>query len=400
MGMHTDIATIFPSAGLRILSNIIHYLGVSICAYCFARRSSMDKLWTWHGCTALSFAKFCILAVFLDSWVFLTLTGILISGVGLSENFVACDLAIYSCIFAYGVSKIFVYFFLIEKVHIVWRTGAANVSRLKSPVYRFCLAVMIPYIGVFVIMIVGKVAFQRDDGICVIGLRPYASLPLISYDLFINVFLTGMFLWPIFHSRFSNPRLKAVARRTLIAAVTGLTTSCVNMGILTIKHGEELGWVCLASCGTDVVVNAVVIYWVTGGSSQSNAPTVMTLEKNISVFGGTAARRGSGPQAPSAAYIPPNGKSTRRDSLPDSEVDRSSTMKRKYRPGLLGTMSRILSSENTRTRMDEENEIAVHVTVVQETHMERPESYDDDLTLPRTSVMFETDSLKREEDFF
>lgn len=38
----------------------------------------------------------------------------------------------------------------------------------------------------------------------------------------------------------------------LRAAGVALTTSCVNILILTIMHGQQLAWVCLASCGTDV----------------------------------------------------------------------------------------------------------------------------------------------------
>jgi hypothetical protein len=35
------------------------------------------------------------------------------------------------------------------------------------------------------------------------------------------------------------------------------------MTILTVLHGQELGWICLGSCTTDVVVNAMVLFWLT-----------------------------------------------------------------------------------------------------------------------------------------
>lgn len=31
-------------------------------------------------------------------------------------------------------------------------------------------------------------------------------------------------------------------------------------------HGEQLGWVCLGACGSDVVVNAIALFWVTTGA--------------------------------------------------------------------------------------------------------------------------------------
>jgi hypothetical protein len=98
-------------------------------------------------------------------------------------------------------------------------------------------------------------------------------LALLIYDLYINIFLTGMFLWPLFRSRLANPRIRKMAMRTLVAAVAALTTSTINIAVLTIMHGQQLGWVCLGSCGTDVTMNALVLFWVTDNVSQSTDGT-------------------------------------------------------------------------------------------------------------------------------
>ena len=42
------------------------------------------------------------------------------------------------------------------------------------------------------------------------------------------------------------------------------------MAVLTILRGQELGWVCLASCGTDVTLNAIVLYWVTASRARAH----------------------------------------------------------------------------------------------------------------------------------
>lgn len=39
--------------------------------------------------------------------------------------------------------------------------------------------------------------------------------------------------------------------------------SVTNLAVLTVLHGRELGWICLSSCTTDVLVNAVVLFWLT-----------------------------------------------------------------------------------------------------------------------------------------
>ncbi|KAJ7917225.1 hypothetical protein B0H13DRAFT_2444168 [Mycena leptocephala] len=88
--------------------------------------------------------------------------------------------------------------------------------------------------------VLGRIAeFREGDGACVIGLKPTASLPLLSYDLL--CFLS--------------------------AAVMALTTSTVNIAVLTIMKGHQFGWLCLASCGMDVILNAAALYWVTVGTS-------------------------------------------------------------------------------------------------------------------------------------
>ncbi|KAG8832526.1 hypothetical protein FRC17_001183 [Serendipita sp. 399] len=98
-----------------------------------------------------------------------------------------------------------------------------------------------------------------------------ASIPLLSYDVFLNVFLTGMFVYPLLRHRLSNPKLRSLAKRTCLAASFALGTSVVNILILTLLHGKQLGWVCLASCGFDVTVNALVIYFITAPTHHSGS---------------------------------------------------------------------------------------------------------------------------------
>ncbi|QRV82434.1 transmembrane protein [Ceratobasidium sp. AG-Ba] len=64
-----------------------------------------------------------------------------------------------------------------------------------------------------------------------------------------------------------------MAMRTLVAAGAALTTSTINIAVLTIMHGQQLGWVCLGSCGTDVTMNALAVFWVTSYGASSKAIT-------------------------------------------------------------------------------------------------------------------------------
>lgn len=128
-----------------------------------------------------------------------------------------------------------------------------------------------------------------------------------------NALLTILFIWPLWQSNFISPIVRRVALRTLAASFIALTTSAVrfvpllvplrlltrlwvigqiNMLVLTLMHGEQLSWVCLGSCGTDVrtlpssylscpppltyhvpqvIVNAIVLFWVTSSSGRDDS---------------------------------------------------------------------------------------------------------------------------------
>ncbi|KAH7320534.1 hypothetical protein B0J17DRAFT_710822 [Rhizoctonia solani] len=252
--------TIFPNPGMRILSAIIHFLGSSTLAYCIALRIRTARMASINELKALSWPRFCILMILVVSWMFIVGTGILIHGIGLSSSQDACSSGLFMCIWLYALTKVFIYAFLTEKVRVVWDIVAQ--PRLSSPVYLICLLVMLPFAAMPIMMTIGRIAFFRSDMSCILGLKPFSSIALLGYDLFTNVFLNAMFLWPLLRSRLINLQLRAVARRTLVAAVAALATSITNVAVLTVlKH--ELGWVWLGSCATDVTLNALVIFWLT-----------------------------------------------------------------------------------------------------------------------------------------
>jgi hypothetical protein len=53
---------------------------------------------------------------------------------------------------------------------------------------------------------------------------------------------------------------------------------------LAILKGQEEAWICLASCATDVAINALVIFWVTNPSiSENPSHHKTTSNRNLSV---------------------------------------------------------------------------------------------------------------------
>ncbi|KAJ3879235.1 hypothetical protein F5051DRAFT_485763 [Lentinula edodes] len=165
--------------------------------------------------------------------------------------------------------EILIYAFLSEKVYIVW-TGGNQVSRYKTKVYRLCAFVLLGYIVIGILMILGRDSSVRGDGVCVIGLKAFATIPLIAYDLSLNIFLTAMFMCPLWVLHPISPRLRSVAKRTLYGATISLISSAVNITIMLLLSGKELGWVCITSCVCDVLVNSFAVFCVSSSSDSSD----------------------------------------------------------------------------------------------------------------------------------
>ncbi|KAJ7153840.1 hypothetical protein C8R46DRAFT_1268388 [Mycena filopes] len=255
----------FPNVSFKFLSACIHFFGVTIITHFFSRRLASENLLSRAGWRNITWARLCILLIFLDSYLFILSAGLVLFGVGLQhDSGIACSAGIYLCVVFYASSKILIYSYLTEKVHIVWGGGE---PRLTSPVYLICMGTVLLYVGVIIVMLIERIAYFRPgDGLCVIGLKPVASLSLLCFDLYINVLLTSLFLWPLVRTKVPNARLKRVTTRTLVGSIAALTTSTVNIAILTALNGREFGWVCLGSCGSDVVFNAAALFWVTSRS--------------------------------------------------------------------------------------------------------------------------------------
>ncbi|KAJ7350703.1 hypothetical protein DFH08DRAFT_115654 [Mycena albidolilacea] len=277
---HTD----FPTPGLQVLSAFIHFIGITLLTFFFSRRLFAEELTTRRGWASLTWPRLCILLVLIDSYLFMFATGLLIFGIGLQESTTTCSITIALCIAMYTGSKVLIYAFLTEKVYIVW---ANDIKRLRSPMYLICMGTILAYVVIIAVLFMGRIAtFRPGDDACVIGLKPSASLPLLSYDLGINLLLTSLFLWPLLRLNIPSPSIKQVATRTLVASAVALTTSTVNVAVLTVLKGWELGWLCLGTCGIDVVFNAAALFWVTSGrearnSSKDATDNQVTLDSQV-----------------------------------------------------------------------------------------------------------------------
>lgn len=296
--MDSPSGMVTPGVESNILSAIIHLLGVTILAHLISRQTILRGNLTLRD---LSWLRICVLLIFIDSWLFIFSSGVLI-GSGLERNDVSCSMGILLCIIFYGSSKLLIYTFLCTPLPCILPSPMTKLHQRSeftpfgnlAPNHEDCsqkptLRASLPFLDSWESSrSYSTVGFHFWEKVCggsrkfrphflhfprqvhvlyrfeeaskhrTLDLRfasyfrsPFIPL-LIGQNSLVNAFLTGMFLWPVTRSSFRNNRVRRLAVRTLWSALIALTTSCVNILILTLMHGRQLGWVCLGSCGTDV----------------------------------------------------------------------------------------------------------------------------------------------------
>lgn len=148
------------------------------------------------------------------------------------------------------------------------------------------------WLGVAVTLIVGRIAkIRQADEACIIGLKLFATIPMLVVDLAVNAFLTTAFIIPLRRSSFAKSR--KLARNSVVAAIAALITSACNFVILSVQHGEQLSWVCLGSCGLDVFANASIIFFITSIKSEAEFDTQAASGAGGNTFSRQPTRKGS-----------------------------------------------------------------------------------------------------------
>lgn len=147
-----------------------------------------------------------------------------------------------------------------------------------------------------------------------------AMIPLITFDLLVNVYLTILFLLPLralygfrhIQRNPANERLRTVAFRTFIGSVATTVSSIANLSVLMALDGEP-GWVCLMCCNLDIAFSAMVVHWVTSkdktavfqpSATSAYAKGVVSMYQLESEAGNAGA--GAGPSSSAGGHPPRN----------------------------------------------------------------------------------------------
>lgn len=133
--------------------------------------------------------------IYVDSTLFVLATSIIVHGLGINSSRAVCEGGILLCLVCYMTTKILIYYFLVERAYIV---RGSRKPRLKTKLWLFnCLFMMLPY-TIFVIMnFVWRITYINDKGVCIIGMQKIAMLPLIIFEVVVNIYLTLLFILPL-----------------------------------------------------------------------------------------------------------------------------------------------------------------------------------------------------------
>ncbi|KAI9496691.1 hypothetical protein BDB00DRAFT_785428 [Zychaea mexicana] len=209
----------------------------------------------------LTYSRWLVLILYIISWGF-TCAGMLFVTTN-NGNYLSCFLSEMACDIFYSATKIIIYMWQ------VWVVSSVRQSRWKTKSYRVHMLLLCPYIGIAALLIIFHIAEIEESGICIIGLQPQASIPLLVYDFIFNLYFTVLFVRPLMkigrsvQMDWKSSRLHEVALRTLAASTVCLLISFANILTLVVMNGRERGVLCLTCCTVDVTINVITIHWVT-----------------------------------------------------------------------------------------------------------------------------------------
>ncbi|KAL5121580.1 hypothetical protein ACEQ8H_000652 [Pleosporales sp. CAS-2024a] len=248
---------------------------------------------------------------------------ILVYGLNLT-NYKQCRAAITVCLFLYFSSKVLLYIFYLERIHIA-RLPIAQ-DRRNDKIWVGGMVMIVGFFGGMAIWCIATphAAFSLHDGDCHIGSDMIPSYITFASDIIINIGLTGIFvslLLPVLtnqnrrsvtmidetpplraRNRFSLREalsshandgdqlalsVKKMLWRNIIGSVLTFVAGSINLIFYFIDATSQVAYVCYTLCIVDVVFGVLVVQWLTLGTKQPD--TNSTPQPAVANFNGSAA---------------------------------------------------------------------------------------------------------------
>ncbi|KAF3104119.1 hypothetical protein TWF102_000181 [Orbilia oligospora] len=257
----------YPPAGRPVTAALI-MITITALSVCLTQRVMIIS--SWRKLTAV---RWYLLIIYLDSLLFIFSAGFISLGLGVNISLSYCAVANIMCIVFYITTKL-IYLLLVEKARLV---KGAWLPRCKDKLYLFnSLGMLILYAVVFFLTLAYRFSYL-ENGVCRIGAKAFALIPLVTFDVVVNVYLTTLFLIPVIKisrekALQSHQALRTMAFKTFCGSCATLISSVANLTTLILLKGEP-GWICLLLCNGDILFSALVLHAITNKDHQGTRAT-------------------------------------------------------------------------------------------------------------------------------
>ncbi|KAH4342688.1 hypothetical protein HBH98_161320 [Parastagonospora nodorum] len=208
--------------------------------------------------------------------------------------------------------------FLVERIRAL---SASHKSRTKDVLWvTGTVLVVVGFGTIIAIGFIGPLAqVLPQDGRCRMGLRRYATIPLLSYDFLINILLTVVFVYllgPVIRSNnqaIPSPsashlalwlcscrrtkrhpdvqvqignaqaakRIENLLWRTFMGSCLVMVTTAANLLQLTILEDREWGFVCLTLCTLDITWTVSILHWLVISTDSEQKSAVVLVSGSL-----------------------------------------------------------------------------------------------------------------------
>ncbi|KXJ95154.1 hypothetical protein Micbo1qcDRAFT_200585 [Microdochium bolleyi] len=265
---------------------IFSALAGALCVAFIAHRALSVRNWQ-----RLAYMQWFVLLQFSVAACFMIVSAVLRYAYDSNEDVEICRKATKACIVMYTIIKLF-YLLLADRLHVVRTAGD---RRVKSKLYIFHYTFIIATIVVWNVVLYVKGWITLQDGTCVVGAIRDLFVIVIVMDTVLNLYLTIFFLYYLsksfrissassgrkFLSSFSRARrgpparqlsaqLRTLTIRTVVGLVITLTATMINAVSMIVMNGEAM-WFCWIACKGDIIVNVIVLFWITSPGAEREA---------------------------------------------------------------------------------------------------------------------------------
>ncbi|TID18090.1 hypothetical protein E6O75_ATG10735 [Venturia nashicola] len=245
-----DYAGLTP-LGANIIALIISLVTQLVLVYCLSQRITAIA-----NPREAPFATWLVVTLFVTSFIFAFVAAILRFGISTNKNIQICHASIWLCLTLYFITKILIYWYFVEKaasgVYHKQNFARANMCPVDP---------MGPYVVLWGLTFAARLYYIDNRHICYLGIGRPILIPLIIWDLLLNIYSTALFISPLrklySYQTNSNPGLRKMARRTFTGCVISLLCTIMNLMVQSILDGEP-AWLCLML----FLLNVLVIHWV------------------------------------------------------------------------------------------------------------------------------------------